>query len=188
MEARYRALAFADLKCMLLFDSFQGYLSCNRFGTFLGLAHAAMTAEGDNSVLMQKVAKERLTELMKSKPSFPKAPESKDLTNRDFLLYLMQVRELKLFAELGEKMTKAGKEDTFNTWMLQESDLIQAAARAYGDLLISKRFAEVLDECDNDLKPILEKLYTLYAITIIEKNLAWFLISKTLTNEQVRSE
>jgi len=31
----------------------QGYLSCNRFGTFIGLAHAAMTAEGDNSVLMQ---------------------------------------------------------------------------------------------------------------------------------------
>ena len=33
----------------------QGYLSANSFGTFLGLAHAAMTAEGDNSVLMQKV-------------------------------------------------------------------------------------------------------------------------------------
>ena len=29
--------------------------SLSRFGTFLGLAHAAMTAEGDNSVLMQKV-------------------------------------------------------------------------------------------------------------------------------------
>ena len=28
-------------------------------GTFLGLAHAAITAEGDNSVLMQKVAKEK---------------------------------------------------------------------------------------------------------------------------------
>ena len=27
----------------------------------LGSAHAAITAEGDNSVLMQKVAKERLT-------------------------------------------------------------------------------------------------------------------------------
>jgi hypothetical protein len=36
-----------------------------RFGTFLGLAHAAMTAEGDNSVLMQKVAKERLGILAK---------------------------------------------------------------------------------------------------------------------------
>ncbi|XP_018021744.1 putative acyl-coenzyme A oxidase 3.2, peroxisomal, partial [Hyalella azteca] len=38
----------------------QGFLSCNRFGTFIGLAHAAVTAEGDSSVLMQKVAKERL--------------------------------------------------------------------------------------------------------------------------------
>ena len=44
----------------------QGYLSVNRFGTFLGLAHAAMTAEGDNSVLMQKVAKERLGEISKA--------------------------------------------------------------------------------------------------------------------------
>ena len=33
----------------------QGFLSCNRFGPFVGLAHAAITAEGDNSVLMQKV-------------------------------------------------------------------------------------------------------------------------------------
>jgi len=33
----------------------QGFLACNRFGPFIGLAHAAMTAEGDNSVLMQKV-------------------------------------------------------------------------------------------------------------------------------------
>ena len=39
----------------------QGFLSCNRFGTFIGLAHAAMTAEGDNSVLMQKVCKERMS-------------------------------------------------------------------------------------------------------------------------------
>ena len=26
-----------------------GYLSCSRFGTFIGLAHAAMTAEGNNT-------------------------------------------------------------------------------------------------------------------------------------------
>ncbi len=33
----------------------QGYLSCNRFGHLVGFAHAGMTAEGDNRVLMQKV-------------------------------------------------------------------------------------------------------------------------------------
>lgn len=39
----------------------QGYLSCNRFGQLIGFAHAGMTAEGDNRVLMQKVAKELLS-------------------------------------------------------------------------------------------------------------------------------
>merc|ERR1711976_520946 len=98
----------------------QGYLSCNRFGTFLGLAHAAMTAEGDNSVLMQKVAKERLGELMKSPPKMREMPASQDFTNAEFLLYLLQSREMKLFRELGEKMAKAGREGTFKTWMLEE--------------------------------------------------------------------
>lgn len=32
----------------------QGYLSVNKFGAILGFAHAGMTAEGDNRVLMQK--------------------------------------------------------------------------------------------------------------------------------------
>lgn len=39
----------------------QGYLSCNRFGDIIGFAHAAVTAEGDNRVLMQKTAKELLS-------------------------------------------------------------------------------------------------------------------------------
>ena len=39
----------------------QGYLSCNRFGDIIGFAHATVTAEGDNRVLMQKVAKELLS-------------------------------------------------------------------------------------------------------------------------------
>jgi hypothetical protein len=41
----------------------QGYLSVNKFGAILGFAHAGMTAEGDNRVLMQKVAKEYLATL-----------------------------------------------------------------------------------------------------------------------------
>lgn len=41
----------------------QGYLSVNRLGSFIGFSHAGMTAEGDNAVLMQKVAKELLAGL-----------------------------------------------------------------------------------------------------------------------------
>lgn len=39
---------------------------------------------------------------------------------------------------LGKKVHEAGKSGLFDTWMLQESDLIQAAARAYGERIISK--------------------------------------------------
>lgn len=77
----------------------KGYLSCNRFGVFLGLAHAAMTAEGDNSVLMQKVAKERLAQLSKSGASLEalSKPKGQDLSDPNYLVYLFQTAELKLF-------------------------------------------------------------------------------------------
>ena len=77
------------------------YYSYFRFGTFLGLAHAAMTAEGDNSVLMQKVAKERLGIIAKN-PLKVEKPESSDITDNKYLVYLIQAREEKLFNELGK--------------------------------------------------------------------------------------
>jgi len=43
----------------------QGYLACNRFGEAIAGAHAGITAEGDNRVLMQKVSKELLTTVSK---------------------------------------------------------------------------------------------------------------------------
>merc|ERR1719495_2395734 len=92
----------------------QGYLSCNRFGTFLGLAHAAMTAEGDNSVLMQKVAKEHLARLSKNPPTMIKA-NSTSLSDPTYLHSLLQKREIKLFTTLGKKMAAAGKAGTNST-------------------------------------------------------------------------
>jgi acyl-CoA oxidase len=41
----------------------QGYLACNQIAGSIPFAHALMTAEGDNSVLMQKVSKEILAGL-----------------------------------------------------------------------------------------------------------------------------
>ena len=151
---------------------------CYRFGVFLGLAHAAMTAEGDNSVLMQKVAKEHLAKMVKNPPKVS-APANNSVSNPDHLLYLLKAREVKLYTELGGKMAKAGKAGTYDSWMFEESDLIQHAGKAFGERLIADRFALTLDTCDKDLKPILAKVYNLYLATIVEKNLAWFVISGT---------
>jgi len=166
----------------------QGYLSCNRFGTFLGLAHAAMTAEGDNSVLMQKVAKEQLGAWVKAgfKHNFVKPP-SENFSDPDYLMWILAERETVLFSKLGKAMAKAGKEGMFDTWMLKESDLIQAAARAFGDRLIAERFLLKIGEKDVEasLKPVLTQLFTLYGVAQIEKNLGNLLILGLVKPSQV---
>ena len=56
-----------------------------------------------------------------------------------YLLHVLRMREAKLFETLGAKMQAAGKAGLFDTWMLQESDLIQGAARAFADRLVAER-------------------------------------------------
>ncbi|KAK8731425.1 hypothetical protein OTU49_007604, partial [Cherax quadricarinatus] len=158
----------------------QGYLSCNRFGTFLGLAHAATTAEGDNCVLMQKVAKERLETFT---PLSTNADLPADPASIDFLHDLLNQRENLFFKTLGKKLKDVGRAGLFNTWMLHESDLVQDAARAFGERLISDQFGEVLKKCESSLKPSLAKLYHLYLLNIVEKNMATFITTGLISPE-----
>ena len=138
-----------------------------------------MTAEGDNSVLMQKVAKEHLGFLMKNPPKLEK-PATRSVSDQSYLHYLLKVRESKIYTELGTKMAEAGKAGTYDSWMFEESDLIQHAGKAFGEKLIADRFAAALETCDKDLRPILSKLFSLYLSTIVEKNLSWFVIQGLL--------
>ena len=59
----------------------------------------------------------------------------------------------------------------FDTWMMKESDAVQASARSFAERLISERFAATIESSQESLKPILNKLYHLYLVTIIEKDL-----------------
>jgi len=154
----------------------QGYLSCNRFGTFLGLAHAAMTAEGDNSVLMQKVAKEHLGYLSKNPINLQK-PANTDLKESQYLMYLLRAREDRLFTQLGKKSAEAGKSGSYQSWMFEESDLIQHAAKSFADRLIADRFLAALNSCDPSIRDVLSHVFDLYLTTILEKNLTWFVTS-----------
>ena len=42
-----------------------------------------------------------------------------------------------------------------------------------------------MNTSDADLKPILGKLFDLHVSSVLEKNLAWFLIAELLENSQV---
>jgi acyl-CoA oxidase len=48
-----------------------GYLSVAKFGDYLAVANAAVTAEGDNRVLMTKIVKDYLTNIGKNKSKLP---------------------------------------------------------------------------------------------------------------------
>lgn len=175
----------------------QGYLSCNKFGSGIAGSHSSMTAEGDNSVLMQKVATERLMVLKPTMlevaatyvPSFVSRMFSwADLSNQKYLHTLLESREKQLFMELGMKMMKAGKKGRFDTWMYKEQDLVQAAARAYGERLISECFGNALDKADPGLQPVLKNLHHLYQMKVIKSDLGYFTTSgliSTTTGAQV---
>lgn len=156
----------------------QGYLSCNKFGTSISYAHAAMTAEGDNSVLMQKVATERL---MLFKPSKVKVEVGRvDLDSTQSLHKLIEAREQVQFVELGMKMKEAGSKNRFSVWMYEEQDLVQSCALSYGERLISECFLNALEKADPSLQSILSKLYHLYLVTVVESDLGYFTTSKLL--------
>merc|ERR1712034_127553 len=142
------------------------------------------TAEGDNSVLMQKVAKEHLGYLAKNPPKLTK-PGSTSLEDPAYLHYLLQARKVNLFTSLGKKMALAGKAGTYESWMFEESDLIQHCGKAFGERLIADRFALTLDTCDKDLQPILSKIFSVYLAAIVEKNLSWFVINGLISSSEI---
>ena len=169
----------------------QGYLSANRLGSVIQFAHAGMTAEGDNRVLMQKVSKEILALAGEAKWSVPKVDSNLLKGNLDetasfeTLLALVAVREKKNISALSKTIQEkigAGK-SLFDVWMYEESDLVQALARSYGERVCVEQFIEVVKE-ETDVKSVLRDLLLLYTFSVVENDLSWFLTSKTLSLTQ----
>merc|ERR1712215_599078 len=126
--------------------------------------------------------------------------------------YLLKARENLQYTELRKKMasamvyTKVGKKmpdilkpigdklqekGIFNTWMLQEQDLIQAFAKSYADRVICEAFKETLaGQCgpvDPSLVPVLNKVLHLHLLSTVEKDLPTFLSAGLLNAAQAES-
>jgi hypothetical protein len=101
-------------------------------------------------VLMQKVSNEYVADFAKGIVQAPVPKHSKEaLMKKDCvcdivsLMSLMMGREGALLMELTEKtITKPEKQQIYQTWMLEESDLIQDLAMIYGERIS-------LEECMN---------------------------------------
>ncbi|KAG9290773.1 hypothetical protein G9A89_011736 [Geosiphon pyriformis] len=168
----------------------QGYLSVNRFASFIGFSHAGMTAEGDNSVLMQKVAKELLADVKTGAVQLPVIPDADKALTWDIgipnnLLKLFSLREQILLKELEINMSEKMKNGAslFVVWMTQESDTIQALARAHGERIVLEQVLIRIDQLKGGAKILLQTLGLLYALNQLDAYLAWYLTNHLVSIE-----
>ncbi|KAJ3028338.1 UNVERIFIED_CONTAM: hypothetical protein HDU68_001888 [Siphonaria sp. JEL0065] len=170
----------------------QGYLSANQFGLAIGFSHAGITAEGDNSVLMQKVSKELLAHVQKGQVKYPNISTADikdwDMKTLQNLIQLTKLREMALVKYLATQMgqtAKGGSKSIFQVWMLEESDAIQALARAHAErICLDEMVVHIGAAKDADLKVVLEKVLTLFLLHALSVDMALLLTIGLVTIKQ----
>ncbi|MFQ6602722.1 acyl-CoA dehydrogenase [Flavobacterium sp. C3NV] len=179
----------------------KGYLSENRIDALKNDTEIYTTFEGDNTVLMQLVAKNRLSEFRKSfgemgslgiinyvyenaktaftekNPIATRRTDDEHLLDSEFHLQAFIHREKTILASAARRIKKlvdGGLEpyDAFNVVQHQMIDV----AQAYLERVVLEQFQlAIKDVEDIETKEILTKLNQLYALSQIEKNKGWYL-------------
>jgi len=168
----------------------QGYLSCNRLAESIGFAHSGITAEGDNSILMQKVAKELMGSVEKKEYKLPELtqcpmrelPNKEKISDVETLLNLIKWREISLIKELGkvsyEKMAKGGT--FYDVWMKEDNYLVQGLALAFGERVVAEFCTNELRLCPSGVRKVLDLMVRTYLAHVVLENLSWYLIHGTV--------
>ncbi|ARC57980.1 putative acyl-CoA dehydrogenase fadE25 [Frondihabitans sp. 762G35] len=201
-----------------------GFLAENRLTQLRADLDVYATFEGDNTVLLQLVAKRLLTDYSKrfrgadarvlagyvagqvSHVSVDRsglrrlAQNVTDLgstgrsvghvRDEESQRQLLTVRVESMVAEVAGRLRPAAKlpaaaaADLFNA---NQNELIEAA-RAHGELLQWEAFTRALPTIDDEpTRTVLTWLRDLFGLTLIEKNLAWYLMNGRLSAKRAQS-
>lgn len=179
----------------------KGYLAENRFTDLKADSDIFTTFEGDNTVLLQLVAKGLLTHFKKSfhdggfnsiirylggqishkfselNPIYTRNTDTQHLSDRDFHMEAFAYREKKLLYTVSQRMQNFIKRrvDPYEAYLKCQMHLL-ALAKAYVERLALKSFTRRLETLDNSPeKRVLSKVCDLYAIHILLKHKGWYL-------------
>lgn len=194
-----------------------GYLEENLLPALKADTDVFTTFEGDNTVLLQLLTKELLSDygrtIKKGNP-LEIAPllgrqlagvlaertgaasltrripfRGIDLTDRRRRRELLEIRRADTLAaairNLAPAMRKGNDEFTvFNS----AQDLLLVAARAHVDTLVERSFADKLATIDDPaVRALLERVYDLHVLSVIDRERAWYLETGRLTAAESRS-
>jgi len=179
----------------------QGYLSVNRFADLKADSDIFTTFEGDNTVLMQLVAKSMLTKFKQEfnkentfgfvkffaeqvsttldeiNPFSGRSTSQEELRSAKFQLGAFQYRERQLqikAATFLRKLIKKGVPpyDAF----IRSQNYLMDLAHAHVEHTILQHFVNGVESCEDEtLRKPLKKLCDLFALWYIEKNAAFYL-------------
>ncbi|WP_264551200.1 acyl-CoA dehydrogenase [Flavobacterium sp. N2038] len=179
----------------------KGYLSENRIDALKNDTEIYTTFEGDNTVLMQLVAKNRLSEFRKAfgemgaagiinyvyenaktalaekNPIATRRTDEEHLLDGEFHLQAFVHREKTIIASAAKRIKKLidGGLDAYDAFNVVQHQMIDVA-QAYLERVVLEQFQLAVKSVeDQKTKEILTRLNQLYALSQLEKNKGWFL-------------
>jgi len=179
----------------------KGYLSENRIDALKNDTEIYTTFEGDNTVLMQLVAKNRLSEFRKEfgemnalgiinyvydqaktvisqkNPFATRNTDEAHLLDREFHLNAFQYREKQILNSAARRLKKLidGGLDSYDAFNVVQHQMIEVAQAYLERVTLEQFYIEIEKAKDVNCKAILTELCQLYALSQIEKNKGWFL-------------
>ncbi len=178
----------------------KGYLAENRFAALKADTDIFTTFEGDNTVLMQLVAKGRLTEfkqefhdinifgivkyvaeiagtsILSKNPIVIRKTDPEHLLDPDFHLEAFLYREKNILTSAANRLKHHLDQgvDSFDAFNLCQFHMVNVG-HAYIERVVLQEFQNSVKTAPDSLKPALKKVCQLYALTTIEKNKGWYL-------------
>ena len=179
----------------------KGYLSENRIDILKNDADIYTTFEGDNTVLMQLVAKSRLTEfkqefsnmdlfgifnyvadqakttLTERNPLIIRNTDEEHLLDSDFHLNAFRYRERNILTSAARRLKRHIDDgmDSFDAFNVCQNHLVEVGF-AYVERVILEQFILRVDDTgDKSCQGILRKLCQLFALSLLDKHKGWYL-------------
>lgn len=179
----------------------KGYLSENRIDDLKNDTEIYTTFEGDNTVLMQLTAKNRLGEFRKEfgemnvskifnyvleqaktsitekNPFATRNTDEQHLKDKSFHLQTFQYREKTLVSSAARRFKKLVDDglEAFDAANVMHPHMIQIS-ESYLDRVFLEQFQKKVETVsDPGVKEVLEKLYSLFALNKMEEHKGWYL-------------
>ncbi|HOX82167.1 MAG TPA: acyl-CoA dehydrogenase [Chryseolinea sp.] len=179
----------------------KGYLSENRIDALKNDSEIYTTFEGDNTVLMQLVAKSRLSEFKQEfsnmnlfgilnyvadqaktsitelNPLIVRNTDEEHLLDFEFQLNAFKYRERDILTSAAKRLKRHidGGMDSFDAFNVSQHHLIEVGHAYIGRIILEQFILQIDKTKDKGCKAILTKLCQLFALSQIENNKGWYL-------------